>query len=172
MIEETLKQLTEALNENTAAIKLHTAALGGSPVTEAVKPAPKKPTAKPPVVLPDPEPEPEEIEETVEEETPEEEPDLTPTKVAVKTKSNDTPNVPARTQPDAGQPSAGEHVDVDEVIAQINATVKGKLLKAADPEPLKVKWAGIRKAYGVDRIADLRGNPAALLKALAQAKAL
>ena len=166
MIEETLKLLTEALNENTAAIKQHIAALG-----TAEKPAPKKPAAKPPVVLPDPEPEPEAP--TAEEPAAEEvEETLVPTKVAVKTKASDTPNVPAMRQPDAGQPEAGEHVDVDEVIAQINSTVKSKLLKAADPEPLKTKWATIRKAYGVDRIADLRGNPAALLKALAQAKAL
>ena len=167
MIEETLKLLTEALNANTEAIKQ---SMGGAPTTVAA-PAKKAP-AKKLEVIPDPEPEPEEVEEAEEPAAEEVEENLTPTKVAVKTKSNDTPNVPARTQPDAGQPEAGEHVDVDEVIAQINATVKGKLLKAADPEPLKVKWAGIRKAYGVDRIADLRGNPAALLKALAQAKAL
>lgn len=174
MIEQLIQELTEALNENTAAIKQHIAALGAAPATVAAPaPAKKAPTKKLEVVAdPEPEPEPEEAEETVEEETPEPEPDLTPTKVAVKTKSNDTPNVPSKGHTPDGQPTAGEHVDVDEVIAQINATVKGKLLKAADPEPLKVKWAGIRKAYGVDRIADLRGNPAALLKALAQAKAL
>jgi hypothetical protein len=175
MIEETLKQLTEALIENTAAIKQHIAVLGATPTptsaAEPVKPAAKKPAAKKPEVMPDPEPE--GIEEPAPEETTEPEPEvITPTKVAAPKRQDDTPNVPSTGRNPDGSALAAEHVDVDEVIAEINATVKGKLMKAADPEVLKDKWSSIRKGYGVDRIADLKGNPSQLLAALKQAKAL
>lgn len=177
MIEETLKQLTEALIENTAAIKQHIAVLGATPTpapaAEPAKPAAKKSAAKKPEVMPDPEPE--EIEEPASEETTEPEPEpevITPTKVAAPKRQDDTPNVPSTGRNPDGSALAAEHVDVDEVIAEINATVKGKLMKAADPEVLKDKWSSIRKGYGVDRIADLKGNPAQLLAALKQAKAL
>jgi hypothetical protein len=185
MIEETLKQLTEALRENTAAIKQSQAQ------TVVVEPAPVKKTvlepkanlkapAKKPEVMPDPEPAEEEptVEETPEPEPQEEETPvevLTPTKVSAPTRQDDTPNVPSKGRNPDGSALAAEHVDVDEVISEINATVKGKFLKAGDQdavEAMKTKWATIRKGYGVDRIADLRGNPSALLKALAQAKAL
>jgi len=169
MIEQLIQELTEALRENTAAIKQ---SQSQTVVVEAAKPAAaKKAPAKKPEVLPDPEPE---TEETQEDETidPAEDFTVTPTKVSAPARQDDTPNVPSKGRNPDGSALAAEHVDVDEVIAEINATVKGKLLKAADPEPLKEKWATIRKGYGVDRIADLRGNPAQLLAALIQAKAL
>jgi hypothetical protein len=168
MIEETLKQLTEALIENTAAIKQ---SQSQTVVVEAAKPTAKKTPAKKPEVLPDPEPETEETQEdgTID---PAEDFTVTPTKVSSPARQDDTPNVPSTGRNPDGSALAAEHVDVDEVIAEINATVKGKLMKAADPEVLKDKWSSIRKGYGVDRIADLKGNPAQLLAALKQAKAL
>lgn len=111
--------------------------------------------------MPDPEP------ETTEEVT-----DLTPTKVAAPKPVDDTPNVPASAPPSPGQPVAGEHVDTDEVIAQINSIVKGKLM-AGDTALKKAQWEKIRKdKYGVDRISELKSQPAKLLAALADAKAL
>jgi hypothetical protein len=98
--------------------------------------------------------------------------DVTPTRVDSKPITDDTPHVAAKTPPMAGQPVAGEHVDVDEVISDINSIVKSKLLKADDLEASKKKWAGIRGAYKVERVSDLRNNPAALLDLLEKAKNL
>lgn len=151
MIEDLLTKLIEALNANTAA---HTG-------TAAPTVAPKK--GKLAVVAPEPEPE-------TEEETPEEvtTPTPTPTKTA---KAKDTPNVPAKSAPAPGQPEAGEHVDVDETIAAIQAAVKAKML-AGDPEAVKAAWTAVQKGFGIARVAELRNDPAKLLDALAKAKAL
>lgn len=151
MIEALITELIAALNANTAA---HTG-------TAAPTVAPKK--GKLAVVAPEPEPE-------TEEETPEEvtTPTPTPTKTA---KAKDTPNVPAKSAPAPGQPEAGEHVDVDETIAAIQAAVKAKML-AGDPEAVKAAWTAVQKGFGIARVAELRNDPAKLLDALAKAKAL
>ena len=97
--------------------------------------------------------------------------DTTPTKVEVAKVVDDTPNVPAA-HVEPGQPAAAEHVDVDEVLAQINKIVKGKLM-SGDTAIMKNKWEQIRKGkYGVERMSDLRNDPAKLLAALEDAKAL
>lgn len=153
MIEDLLTKLIEALNANTAA---HTG-------TAAPTVAPKK--GKLAVVAPEPEPE-------TEEETPEEVTTPTPTPTPTKTaKAKDTPNVPAKSAPAPGQPEAGEHVDVDETIAAIQAAVKAKML-AGDPEAVKAAWTAVQKGFGIARVAELRNDPAKLLDALAKAKAL
>lgn len=151
MIESLLQKLIVALEENTAA---H---LGKA---EPVAPAKKTKAA-----LPDPTPEPEPKEEVT---------DLTPTKVAAPAKkpTDDTPNVPASAPPSPGQPVAAEHVDVDEVLAQINSIVKAKCM-SGDTAKMKAEWEKIRRGkYGVDRMSDLKGEPAKLIAALADAKAL
>lgn len=151
MIEALLTELIAALNANTAA---H---LG----TAAPTPAPAK-KGKLAVVEPEP--------ETEEEEAPEEV--TTPTPTPAKTaKAKDTPNVPAKSAPAPGQPEAGEHVDPDEVIAQIQAAVKAKML-SGDPETVKAAWTAVQKGFGIARVAELRNDPARLLEALAKAKAL
>lgn len=155
MIEALLTELIAALNANTAA---H---LG----TAAPTPAPAK-KGKLAVVAPEPEPEP----ETEEEEAPEEVTTPTPTP-AKGAKAKDTPNVPAKSAPAPGQPEAGEHVDPDEVIAQIQAAVKAKML-SGDPETVKAAWTAVQKGFGIARVAELRNDPARLLEALAKAKAL
>ena len=156
MIETLITELIEALKENTAAHQ-------GKP--EAPAPAKKTkaaPAPAPIAALPDP--------ETTEEVT-----DLTPTKVAVAKPVDDTPNVPASAPPSPGQPVAAEHVDVDEVLAQITSTIKNKLMSvdASEQPAYKAKWEKIRKGkYGVERMSDLKNEPAKLLAALADAKAL
>lgn len=95
----------------------------------------------------------------------------TPTKVAApKRKAATTPSVPA-VQQDSNLPPADEHVDVDETIAQINALVKSKMM-SGNTADVKAQWASIRGAYGVERVSDLRDEPAKLLQLLAKAKAL
>jgi hypothetical protein len=155
MIEDIIAKHTEALNANTEAIKAHTAALLGTPVKEeSAKPAPKGKVK--PTVVPEPE---------------EPEADMTPTKVEVKKKLDDTPNVPSKTAPAPGQPDAAEHVDVDETIAQVQSIVKRKL-DEGDAAAVKVAWQAVLKKFGVPRVAELRNDPARLLQALAAAKAL
>ena len=168
MIEDILKATIAALNANTEALNANTAALQGTATIATEAPAPKKGKAAPvAAVLPDPEPE-------TEEETPEEEPApvTSPTKTPAKaTKVEDTPHVPAKSAPAPGQPIAGEHVDADEIIAQIQATVKSKML-SGNPEAVKAAWGAVQKGYGIARVAELRNDPARLLEALEKAKAL
>jgi outer membrane biosynthesis protein TonB len=160
MIETLLQELTQALKDNTAAINSMLAA--GETKPEKPAAAPKK--AKAVVTEPEPEPEPEPQPEPVT--------NTTPTKVAVIKIADDTPSVPSTTPLQPGQPIAGDHVDVDEVLAQINTIVKGKLM-SGDTASMKTKWEQIRKGkYGVDRMSDLKNDPAKLLAALADAKAL
>lgn len=162
MIEKQITELTEALIETTAALIAHMEAFKSAP-EQAAKPAAKAAAPKKAKL------------EVVEPEAAEDETAATPTPTAKgepKIAVDDTPHVPATAPAQAGQPDAGEYVDVDEVIAQINSAVKGKLLKASDPEAVKDKWATIRKGYGVERIADLKSQPAKLLLALKQAESL
>ena len=170
MIESLITELIAALNKNTAAIL---ASQADTPLdTKApIEPAKRGPRGKTSPTVPQEtivDPEPPTGQPAAEEES------MTPTRVEVAPVVTDTPHVASKTPTPAGQPPAGEHVDVDAVISDINSIVKSRLLKADESEVdgLKTKWAGIRKAYGVDRIADLRNNPAALLDALAKAKAL
>ena len=153
MIEALLTELIAALNANTAA---HLGTAAPTPATA------KK--GKLAVVAPEPEP------ETEEDEAPEEVNTPTPTP-AKGAKTKDTPNVPAKSAPAPGQPEAGEHVDPDEVIAQIQAAVKAKML-SGDPETVKAAWTAVQKGFGIARVAELRNDPARLLEALAKAKAL
>ena len=158
MIETLITELIAALNANTAA---HLGAANtAAPATSA--PATKKAKAAPAVVAPE-EPAPEEA-PTVTAETP----TPTPAKAA---KAADTPHVPAAAAPAPGQPDAGEHVDPDEVISSIQATVKAKML-AGDPDTVKAAWTAVQKGFGIARVAELRNDPARLLEALAKAKAL
>lgn len=173
MIEELMTQLISALQENTAALK-GTLAI---PVTEKPEapsePEKRKRAAKLAVVEPPvEEPPAPAAEDDDDDDTPTLVVDgtLSPTKVEAPKAAKDTPHVPAPSIP--GQPQANEHVDVDEVISSINALVKAALQSAEDVAAVKKQWETIRKGYGVDRISDLRTNPAALLAALAQAKKL
>ena len=161
MIEALLTELIAALNANTAAHLGTSVATTPAPTpTPALKKGKAAPLA---VVAPEPE-------ETEEEETPEEvtTPTPTPAKAA---KAKDTPNVPAKSAPAPGQPEAGEHVDPDEVIAQIQAAVKAKML-SGDPETVKAAWTAVQRGFGIARVPELRNDPARLLEALAKAKAL
>jgi len=166
--------LTAALEENTAALRVGQPTVKpllkdkpkASRKTTVVETEPTEPPATETTKSPATEPEPTDIPETT-----------IPTKVSVQpvtptTPSNDTPNVPSRIPVEDGQPLAAEHVDVDEVISNINSIVKAKLIASEDVDAMKRKWEVIRKGYGVDRISDLKGNPAALLDALNKAKAL
>ena len=164
-IDQRLEDLITAINENTAALR-DVLASGTAPTNVvpiaaeklAEKPAKPAKASKPtPATAPVAEVAPDEEEET---------PTPTPTPAA---KATDTPHVPAPSAP--GQPAAGEYVDVDEVISKIQATVKAKLMKG-DTEQLKKDWETIRKSYGVDRITELRNDPAKLLDALKKAEAL
>jgi len=161
MIETLIQELTKAIRENTEAIK-------ATMPTPVATPAPKK-AAKV-------EPEPEQAEpEQAEPEQPEPEQPADsgkPTKVAAPKRKpiDDTPSVPAvAVLP--GQPPAGEHVDVDETIAQITKIVKTKMMEG-DSNAVKEKWSGIRAKFGIERVTELRDEPAKLLACLAQAKAL
>jgi hypothetical protein len=88
-----------------------------------------------------------------------------------KTAVADTPSIPSRDN-EPGGPVAGEHVDVDEVLAEITAIVRQKITESADPEKVKTAWTGVREKLGVERISDLKSEPAKLLQALAAAKKL
>jgi hypothetical protein len=160
MIEALITELIAALNANTAA---HT---GTAAPTPAPAPVAAKKSKAAPLAVVEPEPEP----ETEEEEAPEEVTTPTPTP-AKGGKAKDTPNVPAKAAPAPGQPEAGEHVDPDEVIAQIQTAVKAKML-SGDPEAVKAAWTAVQKGFGITRVAELRNDPAKLLEALAKAKAL
>jgi hypothetical protein len=98
-----------------------------------------------------------------------------PTKIekkpAKKTAVADTPSVPSRDN-EPGGPVAGEHVDVDEVLAEITATVRKKITESADPDAVKNAWSAVREKLGAERISDLKSEPAKLLQALAAAKKL
>jgi hypothetical protein len=150
MIETLITELIAALKENTEAHK--------ASQSKAAKPA-KVALA----VVSEPEPE---IESA-----PEPEPAKPATKVAApKKKADDTPNVPAPAVL-PGQPEAGEHVDVDEVIASIQKIVKTKMMEG-DVGNIKEKWTAVRSEYGIERVTELRDEPAKLLEVLAKAKAL
>lgn len=154
MIEDLLKEHIAALNANTEALKADTAARTCGVPTEPA-PATKRAKAAPVAVAPE-----------AEEETP------TPTPTPAKTaKPADTPHVPAAAAPAPGQPDAGEHVDPDEIISSIQATVKAKML-SGDPDAVKTAWTAVQKGFGIARVAELRNDPAKLLEALAKAKAL
>ena len=153
MIEALITELIAALNANTAA-HTGTAAPTVAPAPVAAKKGKTAPLA------------------VVAEETEEEEEVTTPTPTPAKgAKAKDTPNVPAKSAPAPGQPEAGEHVDPDEVIAQIQAAVKAKML-SGDPEAVKAAWTAVQKGFGIARVAELRNDAAKLLEALAKAKAL
>lgn len=159
MIEDLLKEHIAALNANTEALKANTAARTcGVPAEPVAAPAPatKKAKAAPLAVV------------APEEPTAEETPTPTPAKTA---KPADTPHVPAAAAPAPGQPDAGEHVDPDEIISSIQATVKAKML-SGDPDTVKAAWTAVQKGFGIARVAELRNDPARLLEALAKAKAL
>ena len=160
MIEALITELIAALNANTAA---H-AGTAAPTAVEAPVAAKKGKTAPLAVVAEEPEagsvPDPGLTDTEV--------PTPTPAKGA---KAKDTPNVPAKSAPAPGQPEAGEHVDPDEVIAQIQAAVKAKML-SGDPEAVKAAWTAVQKGFGIARVAELRNDPAKLLEALAKAKAL
>lgn len=97
-----------------------------------------------------------------------------PKKEAPAAPVDDTPSIPAA-NPDPSGPVAGEHVDVDEIIARINEVVKGKVVAAAETgedEEVKNAWAAVRAKYGVARISELKDQPAKLLAALKDAEAL
>lgn len=174
MIEDLITQLISALQENTAAVNACTVKAQAATAEGNINPEPerKKRAAKLAVVEPTPEPTPAPVED--DDDTPtlvvDGTVDLVPTKVAAPKAAKDTPNVPAPSVP--GQPAASEHVDVDEVISNINTLVKAALQKADDVAAVKKQWETIRKGYGVERISDLRNDPASLLKAMAQAKKL
>ena len=157
-IETELAANTAALKENTAALLAFVAA-SGTPVKSA------KATLT--VVEPEPQTEPAPEPQTeialpakIEKKT-------TPKKVAVA----DTPSVPSRDN-EPGGPVAGDHVDVDEVLAEITAIVRQKITESADPDKVKTAWTGVREKLGVERISDLKSEPAKLLQALAAAKKL
>ena len=168
MNEPTMSDLLEAIRENTNSQRENTealrAVLAASGTATAPTPAPEPTKAKAPkktaplAVEPTPEPEP----PAPEDETP------TPTPAPIAA-AKDTPHVPAPVAP--GQPEAGEYVDVDEVISEIQKVVKDKMM-TGDTEQVKTDWATYRKGLGVDRVAELRNEPAKLIAALAKAKAL
>jgi hypothetical protein len=153
-IETELAANTAALKENTAALLAFVIASGTAaracglttvePQTEA-EPEPQKEIALPAKI----------------------EKKTTPKKAAVA----DTPSVPSRDN-EPGGPVAGDHVDVDEVLAEITAIVRQKITESADPEKVKTAWTGVREKLGVERISDLKSEPAKLLQALAAAKKL
>lgn len=88
--------------------------------------------------------------------------------------TDDTPSVPAKTA-EPGGPAAAEHVDEDEVIAEIMQVVKAKITEATaigEGDGVKEAWTAIRKKFGVERISELKGRPADLLAALKAAQGL
>jgi hypothetical protein len=154
-LETELAANTAALKENTAAFLAFVAA-SGTPA--------KVSKAALTVVEPEPPSDPEPQTEIA-----------LPTKIekkpAKKTAVADTPSIPSRDN-EPGGPVAGEHVDVDEVLAEITAIVRQKITESADPEKVKTAWTGVREKLGVERISDLKSEPAKLLQALAAAKKL
>jgi hypothetical protein len=96
--------------------------------------------------------------------------DTRPTPVATKKPKAGTPSIPAKVVI-PNQPEAADHVDVDEVIAEIQSVVK-KAMVTGDPEAVKVAWTAVLKGYGIPRIAELRNDPARLVEALGKAKTL
>lgn len=154
-LETELAANTAAIKENTAALL---AVLAASPAGNVVPmKAPAAAPASEDIVLP----------EKIERKT------APATKKAKEAPVDDTPSVPAVTEP--GAPPAGEHVDVDEVVAEIGEIVKQKIIAAAETgedDEVKAAWGKIREGFGVARIGELKNRPADLLKALKAAKGL
>ncbi len=158
MIEDKIDALTEAIKENTEELRKFNAGQASAPKTKTAKSKTAKTKQAKPAPAADPEP------------AAEPEPEVTPTPTPVAAPAaDDTPNVPGVQEP--GQPEAGEHIDVDEVVGEINGLVKAALVSADDVGAKKKEWAAIRSAYGVERVAELKSNPAALMEVLAKAKA-
>lgn len=167
-LENEIAELRAAIKENNDLLRQVIAA-SGSPATNvipiAAEPAaaPAKPAKKAAKQAPAPaaaeEPEPEAGTET------------TKVEVPAAPVTDDTPAVAPR-RADSDYPDSQEHVDVDEVYAKMQAIVKNKIVAAADPEEVKRKWISVVQGYGVDKAADLRGNPAKLLECLKKAEAL
>ena len=161
---DTVMSLETELAANTAALKENTAALlavlAASPAGVPANVTPIKPAAAPAS-------EDIEIPAKIERKAPGR------PKAAAAPADDDTPSVPAVTEP--GAPPAGEHVDVDEVVAEIGEIVKQKIIAAAETgedDEVKAAWGKIREGFGVARIGELKNRPADLLKALAAAKGL
>ena len=161
---DTVMSLETELAANTAALKENTAALlavlAASPAGVPANVTPIKPAAAPAS-------EDIEIPAKIERKAPGR------PKAAAAPADDDTPSVPAVTEP--GAPPAGEHVDVDEVVAEIGEIVKQKIIAAAETgedDEVKAAWGKIREGFGVARIGELKNRPADLLKALKAAKAL
>ena len=96
--------------------------------------------------------------------------DTRPTPVATKKVKAGTPSIPAKVVT-PNQPEAADHVDVDEVIAEIQSVVKRKMVEGK-PEEVKTAWTTVLKGYGIPRIAELRNDPVRLVEALGKAKEL
>jgi hypothetical protein len=95
-------------------------------------------------------------------------------KAAAPAAADDTPSVQPKVA-EPGAPAAGEHVDVDEVIAEIGEIVKQKIVAAAatgEDDAVKEAWGKVREGFKVARIGELKNRPADLVAALAAAKAL
>ena len=159
-LEQELAANTAAMKELTAAILAASAAPGSIPANVT----PITPAAKAPVAASEDIELPEKIERKP------------ATKKAKEAAApvDDTPSVPAAAV-EPGAPAAGEHVDVDEVIAEIGEIVKQKILAAAETgedDAVKTAWSKVREGFGIARVGELKSRPADLVKALAAAKAL
>jgi hypothetical protein len=153
-LETEIAALTAALKENTAALNATLVAAGKT----TAAPAPAAATQEI------------EIPEKIEKKGPGR-PKATP---AAAPAADDTPSVPSNDN-DSGGPTAAEHVDVDETIAEIGEIVKKKIQAAAalgEDAEVKDAWTKVREGFGVARIGDLRSDPAKLLAALDAAKKL
>lgn len=155
-LEQELAANTAAIKENTAALL---AVLAASPAGVPANVTPIK-TAAPADEI--------EVPEKIERKA------APAAKKAKEAPADDTPSVPSKTA-EPGGPAAAEHVDVDEMIAEIGQIVKDKITAAAatgEDDAVKDAWLKVREKFGVARIGELKSRPADLVKALAAAKAL
>lgn len=166
-LEDELKKLTAAVEENTAVLR-QTLAASGATATQAPAPEPAKKKAKSKKADPAPEPEPEISDET------------TPTKVGqAKHESGDDRPEEAEFEDPLDTPAkpSTPSVDPEAVIGEITETWKGMLVSADADGKAKLKEAfpKLRSKWGLepdDKLIALKDKPENLVGLLNDIKAI
>ena len=152
-IEQAIAQLTEAVNQNTAALKEILSVGSITAADTLVTPAPKKRAAKAPLAI---------VEEPVVEEPVVEEPVVEEPVVEEPVVEEPVVEEPVVEEPVVEEPVVEEIPDLPpaELLAKLKELIKGKLL--ADTEGrVKITFDALRQKYGVSVIKELTDDQVA-----------
>lgn len=172
-LEDELKKLTAALEENTAALRETLAAAGCASTPD---PTPKKPGKKQ-AKAKEPEPEPEKAEEEAPESEPEKAEEEAPAAEDTKHESGDDRPQMAEFEDPIDTPTQPTGPNAEAVITEITETWKAKML-AADADgkaALKEEFPKLREKWGLgpdDKLIALKDKPENLVGLLDDIKAL